>query len=71
MGNVVVITRYLEGFHHDNAFISSVLIATLCGDTRPGTLAIKRQHFYGNEKNRHKQLPTVNTEAPKTILKYY
>jgi len=70
MGSVAIITGQLEGYVHNNTIMSGVIIATRYGDTRPGTLAIKIQHCYGNEKDKHKQLSTVNTEAPKTILKY-
>jgi len=55
----------------DNAILSEVIIATRCGHTRPGTMATERQHCHGHEGIKLNQQSTVNTEAPKTILKYY
>jgi len=71
MGSMAVIIGCHGGCIHDNAIMSGIIIVTRCGDTIPGTLAIKGQHCYGNEKDTLKQQSTVNTEAPKTVLKYY
>jgi len=71
MGRVAPITGHNVRHVHDNAITSGVIIATRCSNTTPGTLAIQRQHCFGNEKKKLKQQSTVNTEAPKTTLKYY